>query len=225
MPEISFVLPTKNRIEWLPECLMTLFAQTLDDIEIIVVNDNSDDGTKEFLEDWAVKDPRCIVIHNEKSLGAGGSRNKGMSLAKSSIIAVCDDDDTYPDGRAEVVVNWFKNNPQSEMVNFPYLQVGYFNQEIEKFRGEPFNHELFIKTGAVNFFSNPTLAFKKEVMEKIGGYPSENNTSTDDYQMLKKWVNAGHKIDFDPSYYLCFHRVLPTSMMAHMRGFKKEWVE
>lgn len=223
-PLISFVMPTKNRIAWMPECLQGLLAQSEKNIEIIVVNDGSNDGTFEFLEFWAKKDKRVRVIHNNVSLGGGVSRNLGMNIAESDIIGVCDDDDIYPIERAELILKHFEQNKDSHLVNFPYIQIGYYNEEIEKFEGQPFDHKAFVETGQVNYFANPTVAYKKKSVEKMGGYGMEDKTQTDDIQFLRNWVKNGNRVDFQPNYFLCYHRVLPSSMMSQMRGFNPKWV-
>lgn len=223
-PLISFVVPTKNRLEWLPECLSGLLAQSVSDIEVIVVNDGSDDGTKELLEDFYAKDARVKIIHNPESIGGGLSRNKGNEAATAPIIAVCDDDDFYTQDRAEHTLEFFKKFPEGVMMNAPYIQVGYFNQMIEKFDGVPFDEEEFKKTGSPNFFCHPTAAYTKKDIMELGGYKAENKDFTDDYQLVQDWLKAGKKIGFMPGHYLCGHRVLPTSMMTKFRGFDPKWV-
>lgn len=225
MPKISFVLPTRNRLEWIGECLQSLLDQSEKDIEIIVIDDASDDGTKEFLDEFALTDSRIIVIHNETKLGGGLSRNLGSSLANSEIIAQADDDDVYPFDRAESTLRWFQEHPKSEMVNFPYVRIGYCdNGEIlETFWGSEFDHDGFKKDGTVNYFCNPTAAYKKKSADEVGGYSEEKEGLTDDIQFVKKWVEAGKKIDFDNRIFAVKHRVLPKSMMASQRGFKPEW--
>ena len=221
-PKISFVMPTHNRIEWMPQCLQSLIDQTENDIEIIVVNDNSTDGTREYLE--SIKDPRLVVIHNEQKQGGGKSRNIGMAAASAPIIGVCDDDDFYPEDRAEVTLRWFAEHPESELVNFPYIRVGYFDEHLENFFGGEFDHELFKKDGTVTYFCNPSAAYKKASAVEVGGYPSETKEMTDDVQFITNWVKAGKKIDFDNRAFGCLHRVLPSSMMVKNRGWNPAWV-
>lgn len=231
MPKVSFVCPTKNRIAWLPLAIQSLLSQSEKDIEIVVVNDASSDGTREFLDDWAVRDPRVKVIHNEQSIGAGLSRNLGAEVATSDIIGVCDDDDVYLNTRAELTLKWFAENPESELVNFPYLSCDYFDEPIEPFRGMPFDHDGLKKDGTVNYFCNPTAAYKRKAAREMGGYPREKEGVTDDYQFITNWVQAGKKIDFcgndgnDNVPFVTLHRILPNSMMAKLRGFDSKWLK
>jgi glycosyltransferase involved in cell wall biosynthesis len=221
-PKISFVMPTHNRIEWMPLCLESLLVQTEKDIEIIVVNDCSNDGTREYLD--SITDPRLKVIHNETNQGGGNSRNIGMEAASADIIAVCDDDDFYPEDRASVTLKWFEEHPESELVNFPYIRIGYFDEQLEHFFGADFDHDAFKKDGTVTYFCNPSTAMRKESALSMGGYPPETKEQTDDIQFITNWVKAGKKIDFDNRAFGCLHRVLPNSMMVKNRGWNPQWV-
>lgn len=222
-PRISFVLPTYNRNEWVGETIQSLREQTVEDIEIVVVDDASNDGTNELLE-WAIQDPRIKVIYNEKNLGAGKSRNIGADAATAEIVAVCDSDDIYPPDRAEATLRWFDENPTGELVNFPYVRVGYFGENLEAFNGAEFNEEEFKKDGKVSHFCNPSVAYKKNSAAEMGGYVPETEGMTDDIQFLQNWIGAGKKVGFDNRIYGVQHRVLPNSMMSKQRGFRPEWV-
>lgn len=222
-PLISFVVPTKNRIEWLPECLSGLLAQSVKDIEVIVVNDGSDDGTKELLDNFYAKDPRVKIVHNAESVGAGRARNMGNQLASAPIIGVCDDDDIYPTERADRIIKFFETHPDGVMMTAPYMRIGYCNQIMEPFDGLPFDEDAFKNDGSINYYCHPAAAYMKKDIEAIGGYKPETDKLTDDVQLVHDWIKAGKKIGLMAGEYLCFHRVLPTSIMAKHRGFKPEW--
>lgn len=223
MPKISFVVPTKNRVEWLPECLSGILAQSVSDIEVIVVNDGSTDGTKELLDEHYALDPRVKIIHNETSKGAGNARNQGNAIATAPIIGVCDDDDIYPIQRAERILKFFEEHPEGVMMNAPYLRIGYKNEVLECFDGIAFDEEAFKKDGAINFFCHPAAAYLKKDIDAIGGYKPETDKLTDDVQLVYDWIKAEKKIGFMAGEYLCMHRVLPDSIMAKHRGWQPEW--
>lgn len=237
MPKLSFVMPCYNAYEWIGECLQSLLTQTERDIEIIIVEDCSTDGTREWLKDYEANrlaplfpyDERVKFIFNETNIGAGASRNKGTEIASAPIIGICDADDIYADQRAELIIKHFELNPKSEMVNFPYICIGYYNEHLEEFGGEPFNHEQFLKTGNINYFSNPSMAVRKSSLVEVGGYGqevfNEKERTTDDYALVSKWVKAGKIIDFQPGYCVTFHRNLQNSMMTKVRGWSADWVQ
>lgn len=228
-PKISFVMPCYNANAWIGEAISSCLMQTEKDTELIIVNDASTDGTKEFLDEWASKFPNVKIIHNEKNLGAGMSRNIGTEAASAPIIAITDGDDINADERAALILKHFELNPESELVTFPYLSIGYYNERLEEFPGEPFNHELFLEKGVSTYYCNPSAAVKKESLLAVGGFGQEEFTDTvkktDDQIFLEKWVKSGRKVDFQAGAYVTFHRNLPNSMMSKVRGWLPEWVE
>lgn len=222
-PLLSFVLPTKNRVAWLGEAIMSLVTQNEPNIEIIVINDGSTDETKDLLESEYIKnDPRIKVVHHEESIGAGSSRNEGTELASADIVCQFDDDDMSVGDRAEKTVQWFKEHPESELVNFAYVRVGMLNEIMENFPGKEFDEDTFKKTGAVNFYCNPSVAYKKASFKETAGYGKESKEATDDYLFVDNWIKAGKKIDFCPET-VVLHRVLPNSMMTQFRGYDASW--
>jgi glycosyltransferase involved in cell wall biosynthesis len=222
MPKVSFVVPTKNRMEWIGECVSSLLSQSEKDIEVIVVDDGSTDGTGEMLLEWLKNEPRFVYVKNNESIGAGPSRNRGTALAKSEIIGVCDDDDCYSTSRAERMIKFF-DGKEGVMLNTPYLAIDYCDRPTEKFLGEKFDEDLYKKNGGINYFCHPSSAYLKKDFDDVGGYKKETDQVTDDYQFVQDWISKGKKIGFDGEEFVCFHRVLPDSMMSKHRGYKSEW--
>lgn len=228
IPKISYVMPTRNRVEWFPSCLSSLFVQKgveHDDIEVIVVDDASDDGTSDLLEWFAKCDPRIKVLTNAGQLGAGLSRNRGVKAALAEIVGMCDDDDIYFEDRTNLILSYFTAHPEMSLVNFPYVRIGYNDEQVKggTFRGSEFNETQFKETGAINYFCNPTVAVRKADFLAMGGYRPETVEATDDVQFVKAWIDSGRRVGFVPNEYPCGHRVLPESIMSRMRGWKPEW--
>jgi glycosyltransferase involved in cell wall biosynthesis len=93
MPLVSVVIPTLRRSQVLSRALDSVFAQTHEDLEVIVVVDGPDRQTTAMLR--SVSDPRLQVIQNTKSLTAAGARNVGGARARGEWIAFLDDDDEW----------------------------------------------------------------------------------------------------------------------------------
>ena len=93
-PEVSVVLPTCDRRERTRRCVESLLAQSLEAIEVVVVDDGSADGTPEEIEALARErnDHRVRVIRNERNLGANASRNRGVAAARGDLVAFLDSD-------------------------------------------------------------------------------------------------------------------------------------
>lgn len=94
MKKISIIVPTYNSHNTLGRCLETLVNQTLQDIEIIVINDASTDDTWKIMQAYESKHPdKLIIINCDKNSGAGGARNIGFDVATGEYIGLVDSDD------------------------------------------------------------------------------------------------------------------------------------
>ncbi len=92
MPRVSVILTTYNRADLVGRALKSVLAQTLADLEVIVVDDGSSDRTREVITQFA--DPRVHYIFQENR-GLAGARNTGVRAARGAYIAFLDDDDEY----------------------------------------------------------------------------------------------------------------------------------
>ena len=97
MPKVSVIIPVYNVGKYLRKCLDSVINQTLKDIEIICVNDGSTDNSGKILDEYAAKDKRIKVIHQENQ-GLGAARNVGIDLAKGEYIGFVDSDDWISTG-------------------------------------------------------------------------------------------------------------------------------
>ena len=92
-PLISVVMPVYNKTEYLPDCMETLLSQTYSNLEILLVDDGSTDGTAQMCDDYAGKDPRVRALHKENG-GVSDARNYGIAHASGEYITQVDPDDT-----------------------------------------------------------------------------------------------------------------------------------
>ena len=95
MPKVSIIVPTYNVEAYLVECMESITNQTLEDIEIICINDGSTDGSLAILKSYAEKDKRIVLVDKENG-GYGIGMNIGMSLATGEYIGIVEPDDFVP---------------------------------------------------------------------------------------------------------------------------------
>lgn len=92
MPKVSVIMPVYNtKEEFLRRSIESILQQTLSDIELIIINDGSTNNTKDIINSY--QDKRIKYFSHEKNIGAGVSRNKGLSLALGEYILFVDSDD------------------------------------------------------------------------------------------------------------------------------------
>src|SRR5258705_10332336 len=93
MPKVSVIIPTYNRAECLRSAITNVLNQTFQDFEIVVVDDSSQDHTREVVN--SLDDKRIKYIRHERNKGVAAARNTGVSNAKGDYIAFLDDDDEW----------------------------------------------------------------------------------------------------------------------------------
>lgn len=101
MPKVSLIVPTYNVEQYLVECMESITNQTLEDIEVICINDGSTDGSLSILQSYADKDKRIIIVDKENG-GYGIGMNIGLEIATGEYIGIVEPDDFVP-------VNMFGN--------------------------------------------------------------------------------------------------------------------
>ncbi|MQA97716.1 MAG: glycosyltransferase [Streptosporangiales bacterium] len=95
MPKLSIVVPFYNVERYFEECLASLAAQTLNDLEVIMVDDGSPDNSVEIAREFAARDPRFRLIR-QANAGLGAARNAGAREATGEFLAFVDSDDVIP---------------------------------------------------------------------------------------------------------------------------------
>ncbi len=91
-PYISVIIPVYNVEKYLQECIDSILNQSFQDLEIILINDGSTDGSLSICHEYAEKDTRVCVV-NQENRGQGASRNIGLMKAKGKLIHFMDSDD------------------------------------------------------------------------------------------------------------------------------------
>ena len=107
-PLVSIVTPVLNRVEYLEECILNILNQTYPNIEHILVDGGSTDGTVALLARFQAKNPDRIRYVSEPDRGLGDAVNKGWRMAKGDILGWIDVGDTYKPDAVQAIVEGFK---------------------------------------------------------------------------------------------------------------------
>jgi len=119
---VSIIIPAKNAGKFLPTTLSSILRQSIDDWELIVVNDNSEDDTSEILYKYAKKDNRILVLNN-KGNGIIDALNTGYEASSGTYITRMDADDIMPTEKLEKLREALKNKEHSVSTGY----VSYFS--------------------------------------------------------------------------------------------------
>lgn len=182
--KVSVIVPIYNAGVYLKKCLESLSAQTLEELEIILVLDCPTDGSDKVAEEVAKCDSRFRILRNLKNLHIGNSRNEGLKVAKGEYVAFCDHDD-YVAPTMYATLYEFAVSKQLDMVCSPAVIVRN-SEERQMENYPPLSPELLpfsILKGAVgtssyddelkSFSSSGAIwckIFKRSIIEKYGLY-------------------------------------------------------
>lgn len=123
-PKVSVIVPIYNVEKYLRRCLDSLVNQTLTDIEIILVDDESPDNSNEIYKEYLAKDNRIKLVQ-KKNGGLGFARNSGLEIATGEFIAYIDSDDYVDVNMFKKLYDTSKNN------NLDTVYCGYNNLDDE----------------------------------------------------------------------------------------------
>lgn len=229
MSLVSIIVPVYNAAPYLRSCLDSLLAQTLEDIEIICVNDGSSDASPQILDEYANRDHRIRVIHQENA-GVSAARNAGLQAAYGAYVGFVDSDDRVDALLFEAALR--------EMQRDSILDIVCWGHTVEEradvshlVRRHPFNHDR-IKDffGKRKLTDNLKCALLGPVwgklfrMEKIRQYdivfPDEIGIHEDTVFLCKYLAWADHA--FFMEYYGYYYRDTPGSILNRIRKNRKK---
>ena len=169
-PLVSVLMTTYNREQYLPEAIESVLASCYKNFELIIVDDNSNDGTLNIAKAYETKDKRIKVYVNENHLGDYANRNQAASYAGGKYLKFVDSDDyIYPEGLGVLV---------KIMEQFPDAGWGICSLKPTTYINRPYPFELTPKQAyefsylGPGLFSTPPLCviIKREIFQKADGF-------------------------------------------------------
>lgn len=135
---ITIIVPFYKVEKYADECIASVVNQTYKDIEIILVDDGSPDKCPQIIDDWAAKDSRIRVVHQENA-GLSAARNAGLDIMRGEYVAFVDSDDVLkPDYAEELLKALVENNADIAVSRYAEIhEDGSFIREsrgIEQYR-------------------------------------------------------------------------------------------
>lgn len=177
IPLVSVVLPTHNRATFLRHAINSVLEQTERNIELIVVDDASIDGTSDLLNQLVNSDCRIKILRNSESLGGGGARNVGIAASSGEWIAFLDDDDEWVETKLRCQLDKLNACPSAVACSCNFQQ--YFSSGASKIVRLPENvtlHQLL--RGSVLGGASMCLC-SREILSRIGGFDTKFKSGQD----------------------------------------------
>ncbi|MDO9231853.1 MAG: glycosyltransferase family 2 protein [bacterium] len=187
--KISIITPSFNQVKFIERTIQSVLSQNYPDLEYIVMDGGSTDGTIEVLKKYSDR----IIWKSESDAGQSNAINKGLKMATGDIVAYLNSDDTYEPEALKKVAEFFQNNPDKKWVYGKCKIIKENDQEIRKpitfYKNLLLKKYNYAKLLSENFISQPATFWKREIHSKIGFF-DENEHYCMDYEF---WLRIGKK--------------------------------
>lgn len=216
MELVSVVIPTYNRAGVIKRSVESVLSQNYDNLEIIIIDDNSGDNTEEIVK--AIGDERIKYKKSSKNRGAAFSRNVGIRMAKGKYIAFQDSDDEWMENKLHKQMELMRDFDYGMVYSMYSRDFGDGNLAYVPEKQIPMEHkrgDIYPFLLEQSFIGTPTMLVKSEVLKGIGGFETSLR-NYEDYELalriakeykigyvdevLTKAYTMGGSIDFNPIY-------------------------
>ena len=126
MPKISVIMPVLNMVDYFEECLQSVLQQNCTDLEILIIDAGSTDGTLEIIEDWKKKDNRIQLLHSTKR-SYGYQVNLGLDVAQGEYIGIIDTDDMLTENAYTILLDAMVRNQLDYVKGYAKLYWNFGN--------------------------------------------------------------------------------------------------
>lgn len=182
--KISVIIPTFNRKYVLHRAIESVANQTRPPIEIIVVDDGSTDGTK----DWLANSFPSVKYIYQDNKGVSSARNGGIEVSKGSWVSFLDSDDEWMPTKLEEQESYILENPEIKFchTNEIWIRNGVRVNQMKKH--QKYGGDIFEKCLDICRISPSSVLIKKDVFDEIGLF-DESLRVCEDYDMWLRWAS------------------------------------
>lgn len=180
-------MPCYNAAGTVARAIASIQAQSLDDWELIVVDDGSTDDSAKIVAEMSASDSRIQLVRCEHA-GVATASNHGFSYATAPFVARMDADDASRPHRLEKQLNALVNNPElgaitclAHFAGDPKQSAGYAHH-VQWTNQQVTTDEMMVNRFIDLPFPHPTLMYRSELVKKYGGYRQGN--FPEDYEMM-----------------------------------------
>jgi len=225
-PKVSIIMPAYNSAKWISDSIQSVLDQTYHSWELIVINDNSSDNTKDIVSTFIKIDDRIKLIDLDINRGVSYARNFGVSHSQGELIAFLDSDDLWMPQKLEKQVCIHEKNPEIKISHTDYnifnenrlisTPFKFFFSSFAKKQGDLLNQLLFLNTIGIL-----TMMVERKVFTVHNGF-DENQWGMEDHDLWLRISTAGLHFTFIPDT-LASYRVNQNGMMYSLGKYKRTY--
>jgi glycosyltransferase involved in cell wall biosynthesis len=210
MPRVSIVTISFNQGKFLERAIRSVLEQDYRDVEYIMVDPGSSDGSRDIIERYRSRMSKVIL---EPDKGPADGLNKGFAAASGDILGYINADDAYLPGAITKAVAAFHARPDTDVVYGHSYIVDASGKIVRRSRSVPFDLRLYAY-GAVVVMQQSTF-FRRQAYENAGGFNASNRSSWDG-ELLVDMARNGSKFSMVDDYWSLF-AIYPGSITASVK--------
>ncbi|MDJ0889470.1 MAG: glycosyltransferase [Desulfobacterales bacterium] len=214
MPLVSIVTPSYNQGRFIKKTIESVLSQNYPNIEYVVIDGGSSDQTVDILRSYGDR----LEWVSEPDRGQTDAINKGMARVQGEILAYLNSDDVLAPGAIERIVNYFKSNPDCDMV---YGNADYIDEDDKvtgKYDTDQYSFDRLLEDCMV---CQPAAFWRRRIAEKVGPFDDQLNYAMD-YDYWLRMAKAGGKICFLPQKLACSRLYPETKTQSERTKIFKE---
>lgn len=196
-PLVSVIMPAYNGEKYIEEAIDSILNQTYDNVELIIVEDASLDGTLSIIEKY--QDDRIRLFRNDKNRGIAYSTNFGIDNSNGKYIALLDDDDIATPRRLELQVDFLEEHEEIDILGGRSALIDKEGKFI-RYDKEPIYNSKYIKANLLFYnkkFANCTVMIRKDFLEKYKLRYQDNCLGMQDFKFYIDSSKVGTMTSID----------------------------
>ena len=182
-------MPVFNGASHLAEAVESVLAQTLAQLELVIVDDGSDDGSAAIIERFARADARVRALTLETNLGISAALNHGWRLARSPYLARLDADDVALPDRLARQLEFLDAHPSVACVGGAAIVIDDAGRPLSITRFPTANRAIQAQLLKRNCFAHPSVTLRRSALEQVGGYRFDQ---IEDYDL---WLRLSERFE------------------------------
>ena len=179
---ISVVIPSYNRLPLLQQAVESVWRQTCDQVELILVDDGSTDGTEEFGEALAADKPNVHYLRLEHSGRPGQVRNAGAGLARGKYLAFLDSDDLWQPEKLARQLDFFEQHPEIRICHTREVWLRSGKEVSQAGQRHARSGHIFSDALRKCIIGPSTVMLERSLFEELGGF-REDLEIAEDYEL------------------------------------------
>lgn len=183
-PLVSVIMPLYNAERFVAEAIESILHQTYENLELIIVDDFSQDGSVDIVRNFASSDARIRLFHNDRNLGVAKTRNRAIREARGEYIACLDNDDVALPSRFEEQLRFLETHPDHALVASDLEIIDEYSRVVAVRVYPHSDGEIQCCLSRMNPIANPASMFRRSVFLELGGAYDESVCPVEDYEFV-----------------------------------------